>query len=693
MTTRDNFFYKIAKPLIDRGIPVIPLRPRTKIAFLDGWQDLASTDPSQIEQWSELYPQANCGAVAQAKPGRVWFFEVDKPEVLEQYKKDTGQKPPQTFRVRSRPGRGHFYFLQNAASIALGNIAQNFVKGEGFSVRMDREYVVSAGSIHPISGKPYEIVLDLPLIEADDVTINWLRAQKLDQKSAGITDPEQPIPAGKRNDTLTSIAGKLRQAGLTGAQIEAALQLVDQSRCQPPVGSEEVHKIAQSVSRYEVKTAKSFTVGGKDPNAPVASDNSEELQPVVCKKTKYPVFPEWVMHQTSIYEGLVKPFCDVNSRYPEFMFMPAFTLLLNYIGGRVFIGESTTINGKPIEKIMMPSIFLLLIGRKGRVIKSSSVEDAVDYFKSAGVADWATSHMRNADGKLLIWSAGSPEGLGLDMSRLGCNNAVLFYDELSNLTKKAGIESSSLVSTLLTLYESGNFANHVKHKNETYSIPPRSYCASLIACTTDKNFHSNWSRLAGDSSGLDERFFFLYQPAVLAPLTPKITVDTSAGAAITRQRIDAAVHQRLYKVIDASPIAKYLTETEANRSAGRAEKFALGFAVDLGLDEIDEDCIERGIALSTYELEVKNWVKTFEATTREGSIQQQILHKLRQEGSVITRRKLENELNAGSHGTTVWGNALMGLIKNNFIIEKGSGKRGDPKTIVLIRDFDEEDAA
>src|SRR5690349_15593062 len=31
-----------------KGVPQIPLRPRTKIAFLDNWEQLATTDPVQL---------------------------------------------------------------------------------------------------------------------------------------------------------------------------------------------------------------------------------------------------------------------------------------------------------------------------------------------------------------------------------------------------------------------------------------------------------------------------------------------------------------------------------------------------------------------------------------------------------------------------------------------------------------------
>ena len=41
-------FESAGRVLIGRGVPVIPLKPRTKIAFQEGWPALASTDLKQI---------------------------------------------------------------------------------------------------------------------------------------------------------------------------------------------------------------------------------------------------------------------------------------------------------------------------------------------------------------------------------------------------------------------------------------------------------------------------------------------------------------------------------------------------------------------------------------------------------------------------------------------------------------------
>jgi hypothetical protein len=293
-----SFFSKIAEPLIERNIPVIPLRPKAKIPFLEGWQEQASTDPVQIAEWAQQYPDSNCAAVALAQPGGVWFWESDKPEVLQQYTADTGLEPPQTFSVRSRPGRVHFYFRHNAASIALGNIAQSFVAGEGFSVRCDREYVVAAsalqGSLHPITGQPYEVVSDAPIIEAPEVLIKWLIAQKTSSQTPKTQQPGQPITAGSRNGALTSLAGAMRNKGFDGDTIEMALQSHNLKYCQPPMDASEVHTIAWSVSRYDPTPVKPVMQNGVDISRPAT-----ELEPAAAEKSQEEVRDDIEVEQSA----------------------------------------------------------------------------------------------------------------------------------------------------------------------------------------------------------------------------------------------------------------------------------------------------------------------------------------------------------------------------------------------------------
>jgi Bifunctional DNA primase/polymerase, N-terminal/Primase C terminal 1 (PriCT-1) len=682
-------FRDIALPLIARGIPVIPLGANSKKAFLKDWQNLATTSEEQIVKWDIEYPDGNCGCVAKAEIGATWFLELDAAGEALRIKNETQKSLPQTFLVRSRPGRGHLYFKHNEASIALGNITQPQVKGAGFSVRVHNEYVVSPNSVHPATGLPYQIVEDVPIIEAPDWLLDWIQSQRITKSATStIAESDQPIITGNRNSTLFAVACKWRNAGISEESIKFDLFRFNQERCVPPLSEDEVETIARSSTRYpEGNAGPDVLFNGKPggvqvrPNEVVQLAQVEEEEPAVINSLPYPVFPRWVLEGTSLNEGLVKPWCDKNSRYPEFMFMPAMAIYLNYIGLRVRVSMNHFI----------PALHMVLIGRKGRVIKSSCAESAMEYFKGVGMADDARGASM-AEGRVLIWTAGSPEGLGIDMERKGCRNALLFYDELRGLVGKASIENSGMVDALLKTYESGKFSNVVTNRKNTFSFEPKSYCMSFIACTTDKSFRKQWSTLSGEASGLNDRFFFLYQPKVLMPVTPKRDAQTQEGALVTRKLIDKALDKKIYDIDESDQQLSLALSVYSNRAVHRAERFALYFAIDLGKDEIDGDCIERALALTAYETAVKKYLRigSTDAETREATIQNEVRFHLQQSGGVGEERELYRLIGA-KVGYSIWTQCIRSMIDAGEIRRTGTGKKSDPKILMLLQNNDYED--
>jgi len=647
---------------------------------MSNWTELASIDPKQIAEWGEQYPEANIASVAKAVLGGVWFFEVDAPNFQNVIQKETGKKIPTTFTVRSRAGRGHFYFKHNVDSIAMGNLQGKIDGKESWSARADNRYVVGPGSIHPDTQEPYTILVDAPLVEAPDWLVEWLlkndcrEGERVNGERVNASTDGPAIPRGSHDNELFRIACSLRNSGLDYEQIKEHLIGVCEKRCSDH-GSDYVdmcEKKATQACKYQVGQATvTPRIGGVPVDAqPVVDETEYPDIPVV----KYPVFPSWVMHGTSVYEGLAKPICDVNSRYPEFMFMPAYVTMLNYLDGKVRIkGKNNPL-----------SIFLVMIGRKGRVIKSSSAQDAIKYLGTAGiVAEGA--HVSNSEGRTLMYQPASPEGLGKEMQRTNCKNALMFYDELSALTGKAGIESSALGAALRTLYEAGYFSNTKSSRKDQYSIPAGTYCASLIACTTETNFSEQWALLASGREGMDDRFSFLYQPENLVPLTPQRFVNTVPGSVETQKRIAKAVLQGEYEIEDSVPLEMRIGEL-GNRGEIRAEKYALAFAVDLGRDSIDEECISRGLALVEYEKDVKRYLGgSDESMDKLAAAQNKYCRMLqRQPQGIMSKFEAERAMNYQRYGTELWSRVVTGLERSKRIVVL-PGRRKNSPIVRLLR--------
>ncbi len=117
------------------------------------------------------------------------------------------------------------------------------------------------------------------------------------------------------------------------------------------------------------------------------------------------------------------------------------------------------------------------------------------------------------------------------------------------------------------------------------------------------------------------------------------------------------------------------------------KKWALYFAIDMGLTEIDEDCVERGIALARYESEVKKYLMTFEAKNDESAIQQGIVRLLKKNNGKIESRELDRLMSSTRYGTTLWTRSFLGLINSGYITTVGRGVKGDPRYVKLLRDM------
>jgi len=690
-------FREIAEPLAKMGVPMTPVRPGTKRAFLPDFPTTATTDLDQIYVWDAQYPDHNGACVARAEKGGVFFWEVDSADVLPRIKNDTGHdvlSEINTCRVRSRSGCGHFYFRHTPATIAsLPNLSQTYVIGQDWSLRTNREYVVAPGSIHPDTGKLYEVLNPgTPIADAPQWLIDWLLTQKVQKHSApqGASTPETVrnaaghIPHGSIHGWMLTQAGKLRQQGLTQDEIEPILLRLTHENCEPPIDDAKVAQMAKSICIYEPGRDTSLILNQTIPQPPSLVEPEEEID---FSEAEYPVFPKWVMQGTSIYEGFVKPYCAKNSRIDYFMWMPTAAMMMNYLGTKV----------KVPFKSWKPSFYLVFIGEKGRAHKSSSIKDGMKFLEYASVLRMYTKEEKAAEGASLVWEVGSPEGLGTDMQRTNCKNAILFYDELSSLVSKAGIEGSGMSGALLKMYESNAFANSIKNKKDTFSLAPNDYVTTLITATTDKRFLDLWGKFSGSDTGMKDRFTFIYQPKELPDEKLEEVAPYQEAALATKKLIDKAISQGTYKFFDQTPFLEMIKIKEKDgeskyngRQEIRAEKWALYFAIDLGLGEIDEDCVERGIAISRYEHEVKEYLKTYEAQTFQASIQIKIMRMVKQRGDEgsIRYQDLEKLLHGvATYGTDVWNKSINGLVVSGYLAMAGTGRKGSPLTVNMLRDL------
>jgi len=225
--------------------------PRTPNGFKD-----ATTDPRQITKWWTRWPEANIGVPTGERSG-FWVLDVDRRhrglESLANLEKECGPLPDGP-RARTGGGGLHIYFTYPGRHVKCktGILPGIDVKAEG-------GYVVMPPSLHG-SGNKYlwlrgKRPSEIPLPEMPEWLLRVLSNKDGSRKERGAdsvrVEENQAIPEGKRNSTLASLAGSMRQKGMTQEEIEAALLKVNERRCEPPLDEREVSAIAHSIGRYE----------------------------------------------------------------------------------------------------------------------------------------------------------------------------------------------------------------------------------------------------------------------------------------------------------------------------------------------------------------------------------------------------------------------------------------------------------
>jgi Bifunctional DNA primase/polymerase, N-terminal/Primase C terminal 1 (PriCT-1) len=245
---------------IARGFPVLPLcwpnkdhgcgcghnhegrdigkAPLTK----HGLKDATRTQTGIKDYWAR-WPHANVGI---AIPPGYFVLDVDIEHgglnSLKPLQKKVGLLPD-TLQITTGSGGLHLWYktiVPVRNKVALAGFPGIDIRGEG-------GYVVAPPSLHK-SGKRYAVSEDLPIVVAPEHLIELCTLRQA--VSVSCSSANNPIPEGQRNQTLTSLAGSMRRRGMSETAIEAALQIENRERCQPPLSEIEVSKIAKSIANY-----------------------------------------------------------------------------------------------------------------------------------------------------------------------------------------------------------------------------------------------------------------------------------------------------------------------------------------------------------------------------------------------------------------------------------------------------------
>jgi hypothetical protein len=251
---------------------------------ISGGVNGATTNPKLIKEWWDKWPNSNIGIRTGMKSG-IFALDVDPKtggdDSLSELEAKYG-KLPHTVESSTGSGGRHIFY----------NYPGYYVKGiigirPGLDIRGDGNYIVAPPSLH-ISGHRYEFETSSRPDEVEIVAApKWIldliknESSKKQNNSNDKNSSPEIIPDGKRDDTLTSIAGKFRRQGMEYSEILPALLAINQKRCKSPLPDSQVEKIVKSINRYEPKFhVSSSPATRRDENLNIIQLSTVESEPV-----------------------------------------------------------------------------------------------------------------------------------------------------------------------------------------------------------------------------------------------------------------------------------------------------------------------------------------------------------------------------------------------------------------------------
>lgn len=248
-----NPWASYALVLAKRGFYVFPLVPQSKAPAIKRWPSAATTDAERLRLWGEEFPNGNI-AIATGRSGLV-VIDVDiRDGGVESYRNLATEVGLEKFerapRVNTPSGGFHLYFAAPTGTMMKSRVGVL----SGVDVRAHGGYVVAPPSRSPIGDWRWErwnedgTIPTLPPLVAD-----WLVRRTAEVKqsvSPRIRIANHPIPKGRRNSTLLSIAGSLTRLGLSSNAISSALESTNDERCVPPLEERQIDAIVRSSAKW-----------------------------------------------------------------------------------------------------------------------------------------------------------------------------------------------------------------------------------------------------------------------------------------------------------------------------------------------------------------------------------------------------------------------------------------------------------
>ena len=252
---------EVAQSLLAQGLVPLPIVPGRKVPMEREWTKKPVPTAADLQRWFGGEARANIGIRA-GRISALLVLDVDTHKGgdagLDALVEKHGPLPDTVMAMT--PSGGYHYYFALPDTLSVGNSVCKL--GAGLDIRADGGQVLCYPSV--IDGKRYEWDGGEVPRRADIAPLpTWLAALVTDARrtqKANHALPEEEkraviYAAGGRNDALFRIAGSMRARGMAEEAILSALVAENAAHCMPPLGEDEVARIAASAARYEPSPA------------------------------------------------------------------------------------------------------------------------------------------------------------------------------------------------------------------------------------------------------------------------------------------------------------------------------------------------------------------------------------------------------------------------------------------------------
>jgi hypothetical protein len=237
------------------------------------WKEFQTRRPTEAElrrRWQDN-PFLNVGVALGPVSGLV-RVDVDGTQGEQFLREVSHGDLPSTLEMQSGGGgRGLFYAIPQGVTVRPTHQHGDKVH-ESLSLLGQGAQTVLPPSRH-VSGRLYAWVPghgvdDLEPAPAPPWLIQLMSREKAARPRAAPIGEQ--IVDGTRNTMLASLAGTMRRRGMSEQAILAALEVVNEQQCDPPLDDDEVRKIAASISGYEPAPPGPAAGGSPDQRRPAS---------------------------------------------------------------------------------------------------------------------------------------------------------------------------------------------------------------------------------------------------------------------------------------------------------------------------------------------------------------------------------------------------------------------------------------